>query len=79
MPSYYFRVRTPDKAPHRIERHELPNLDAAMAMGQRTARALVRNPLRRGRTSFGGSLSIEIEGNQPIAQIMLADVARQMS
>lgn len=79
MPTFFFRVRTPDAALRRAERHDLPSLDAALILAQRTARALVRNPVRRGCTAIGGSLDIENEGRQAVAQLLLAEVAHQIS
>lgn len=78
MPNYFFCVRTPDKTVHRADCHDLPNLEAALATGSRTARALVRNPVRQART-VRGSLDIEDERRQPVARLMLAEVARQIS
>jgi hypothetical protein len=79
MPNYFFRVRTPDRAIRQAECHQLPDLDAALVIAQRTARSLVRVPVRRGRTIIAGSLDIENEGHQPIARLMLAEIAHQMS
>ena len=79
MPSFIFRVRTPDKAPHRVELHEFPNLDAAMIQASRAARALVRHPVRRGHMTIGGTLDVENEANQAVAQFVLREVAQQIS
>ncbi len=79
MPSFFFRVRTPDKTPHRTERHDFPNLDAALIQASRAARALVRHPVRRGRLAIGGTLDVENEANQAVAQFVLREVALQIS
>jgi hypothetical protein len=79
MPSFIFRVRTPDKRPHRIELHEFPTLDTALVQASRVARALVRHPVRRGNLAIGGTLDVENEANQAVAQLVLREVARQIS
>ncbi|MFL0413298.1 hypothetical protein [uncultured Sphingomonas sp.] len=79
MPSYFFRVRTPDQVVRRAECHELPDINAALAFAQRTARSMVRVPVRRGTRVLGGSLDIENEIQQPIARVMLAEMAQQIS
>jgi len=78
MPSYVFRVRTPDNVTHRVQRDELPDLDAAMAHAQRFARTLVRNPVRRGNRAIGGSVDVEI-ADRAIARLLLSEVAHQIS
>ncbi|MCD2317417.1 hypothetical protein LQ954_14810 [Sphingomonas sp. IC-11] len=78
MPSYVFRVRTPDNVTHRVQRDELPDLDAAMAHAQRFARTLVRTPVRRGQRTIGGSVDVEI-ADRAIARLLLSEVAYQIS
>ena len=78
MPSYVFRVRTPDNVAHRVQCDELPNLDAAMAHAQRFARTLVRNPARRGNRAIGGTVDVEI-ADRAIARLLLSEVAHQIS
>ncbi len=77
MPAYCFRVRTPDHHPHGIERRDLPDLRAALIAGNDLARALLRH--RGARKPLRGSLDIEDDGEQPVARILLADLARQLS
>ncbi len=77
MPAYRFCVRTPDLHPHDAERRELPDLRAALIAGHDLARALLRH--RGARKPVRGSLDIEDERNQPVARILLADLARQLS
>jgi hypothetical protein len=79
MATYIFRVRTPDRTDHRIEQHDFPDLPAALVGAQRAARLLVRNPVRRGRTAIAGSLDVENDGHQPVARLMLAEIAHQIS
>jgi hypothetical protein len=78
MPSFIFRLRTPDKSPHRAESHDFPDLEQAMAQASRLARTLVRNPVRRGHMAIGGTLDIENEASQPIARFVLREVAQQI-
>lgn len=77
MPAYSFRLCTPDHHPHGTERRDLPDLRAALIAGHGLARSLLRH--RVGRTPLRGSLDIEDEREQPVARILLADLARQLS
>ena len=79
MPLYYFQLRTRDETAHPVQSRTLPNLAAALAEAQHTARAMMRGRLRKLRTEPSGSLDIEDEMRQPIARILLADIARQIS
>jgi hypothetical protein len=79
MATYFFRVRTPDRADHLVERYDCLDVDEALMGAQRAARLLVRHPVRRGRTAIAGSLDIEDDRNQPIARLILAEVAYQIS
>ncbi|PCD01796.1 hypothetical protein COC42_17000 [Sphingomonas spermidinifaciens] len=76
MPVYYFRVRTADSIPHLVQNRDLPDLYAALAEGQRQARALL--PRRPSRTEgpLRAHLDIEDECHRPVASLALADVAR---
>ena len=78
MPSYVFRLRTPDNVSHLVQCDELPDLDAAMAHAQRFARTLVRTPVRRGYQKIGGSIDVEI-ADRAIARLLLSEVALQIS
>ena len=77
MPAYCFRLCTPDHHPHPTEQRELPDLRQALIAGHGLARKLLRQ--RLGRAPLHGSLDIEDERNQPVARILLADLARQLS
>ncbi|WP_084578813.1 DUF6894 family protein [Sphingomonas azotifigens] len=77
MPAYCFRLRTPDRHPHAPEQRDLPDLREALIAGHGLARTLLRH--WSGRTPLHGSLDIEDERNQPVARILLADLARQLS
>jgi len=81
MPQYFFNLRTPDAHPASFaaEGGFFPDLRAALAEANSTARALIHKRVRRAPTALHGSLDIEDEHRQPIARILLADVARQIS
>lgn len=79
MPLYYFQLRTADVVLRPAQSRTLPDLSAALAEAQQFARSMIRNRMRRMRGAPSGSLDIEDEKRQPIARIMLADVARQIS
>lgn len=79
MPLYYFQLRTHDEAAHPVQSRTLPNLAAALAEAQHSARGMIRERMRRIRGMPSGSLDIEDEMRQPVARILLADVAQQIS
>lgn len=77
MPAYRFRLRTPDHIAHPTEQRELRDLREAMIAAHGVARRLLRG--HRQATPLHGTLDIEDEALQPVARILLADLARQMS
>ena len=80
MPQYYFQLRGPSTAPLLNDKpREFPDLRAALAAAQGAARNLIHNRVRRTSSNFHGSLDIQDEGRQPVARILLADIARQIS
>lgn len=79
MPLYYFHLRTGEAATLPKQGRNFPDLSAALAEAQHAARALVHNRMRRARGEANGSLDIVDEKREPIARIMLAEVARQIS
>jgi len=79
MPCYYFNLRTPARTVERAERREFPDLREALIAANGAARSLIHNQVRRASVPFHGSLDIEDERRLPVARIMLADVARQIS
>ncbi|RYD54372.1 MAG: hypothetical protein EOP60_07750 [Sphingomonadales bacterium] len=79
MPLYYFQLRTADAAPHPAQARMLPNLAAALVEAQHAARGMIRTRVRRVLGAPSGSLDIEDEARQPVARILLADVAHQIS
>jgi hypothetical protein len=80
MPYYYFQLTTPTvTAPREPRARELPDLHAALVEAQHAARAMIRTQMRNAPFRFQGSLDIQDEGRRPVARIMLADVARQIS
>lgn len=79
MPCYYFHLRTPSQHAARAERREFPDLREALIAANGAARSLIHNHVRRASAQLHGSLDIEDEQRLPVARIMLADVARQIS
>lgn len=78
MPRYTFRVRTADHALHLSESFELPGLRDALILANGAARSLLRRQ-RREVARITGTLDIEDERQMPVARLLLAEVARQMS
>ena len=80
MPQYFFNLRTPDPhASYAAQGGNFPDLRTALAEANSAARALIHKRARRAPIDLHGSLDIEDERRQPIARILLADVARQIS
>ena len=79
MPHYYFQLRTKDEAAHAPQSRECPDLRTALAEAHSAARSMIHNQVRRARGEPGGILDVEDERRQPVARILLADVARQIS
>ncbi|AQR74262.1 DUF6894 family protein [Sphingomonas sp. LM7] len=80
MPQFFFQLRTQGSAPRRDDTpREFPSLAAALAEGQGRARSLIHNHRRRAPAPLRGTLEIEDERHHPVARILLADIARQIS
>ncbi len=79
MPSYYFRIRHPNQVDQRSHHRNLGNLTEALAAAHGTARTLIRSRKHRAPTDIRGSLDIEDEHRRPLARLMLAEVAQQIS
>jgi hypothetical protein len=80
MPQYFFNLRTPDShASQAAQGGTFPGLRTALAVANGAARALIHKRVRRAPIDLHRSLDIEDERRQPIARILLADVARQIS
>ncbi|WP_066795879.1 DUF6894 family protein [Sphingomonas soli] len=79
MPLYHFHLRTRDEACHPTHSRMLPNLAAALAEAQHAARDMIRSRMRKMCSAPSGTLEIEDEKGRPIARILLADVAQQIS
>lgn len=78
MPRYTLRLRTTDHAIHLPETWELPGLSEALIVANGAARALLRRQ-RPGLARISGSLDVEDEQSRPVARLLLAEVARQIS
>ena len=79
MPAYHFCLRTPNNVAHIAETRELPDLREALIAAHGAARALIHNQVRRAPCELHGSLDVEDESRRPVARILLADLARQIS
>jgi hypothetical protein len=79
MPQYFFNLRTPDAAPRFDRSGDFPDLRTALAEAHSAARTLIHKRARHAPLKLHGSLDVEDERRQPIARILLADVARQIS
>ncbi len=80
MPQYFFSLRTPDAHPSLGEHGGVfPDLRTALAEANSTARSLIHKRVRRAPVNLHGSIDVEDERRQPIARILLADVARQIT
>lgn len=79
MPHYFFRLNTRNAVPHKDQGGDFPDLRAALAGAHSTARAMLRTRMRHAPIEVHGSLDIEDERHRPVARILLADVARQIS
>lgn len=79
MPQYFFQLRTQNAAPYPHEARDLPDLRTALAEAQSIARSLIHNRVRRAPIELHASLEIADEGRRPVARVLLADVARQIS
>ncbi|MDT8757822.1 hypothetical protein MZO42_03850 [Sphingomonas psychrotolerans] len=80
MPHYFFSLRTPDSyASLAAQGGSFPDLRTALAEANCAARALIHKRVRRAPVDLHGSLDIEDEARRPIARILLADVARQIT
>lgn len=80
MIDYYFHLRTPTANGRFEQRYQLPDLDAALVAAHQVARKLIRNAARNGDLlKLRGSLDVEDAFQRPVAKLMLAEVARQIS
>lgn len=80
MPCYYFCLRPSNNAKAgKGSAHELPDIRAALAEAQGTARAMLHRRVKRAPIELHGSLDIEDERGETVARIPLADVVQQIS
>jgi hypothetical protein len=80
MPSYYFSLRNRHTIERRERARDYPDLQAALADAQGAARAAIDQRLRRQEPiEPQGCLDIEDEQHRPVARIMLAELAHQLS
>jgi hypothetical protein len=79
MPMYFFSLKTRNPIPHEERSGEYPDLRAALVEAHSAARAMLHTRRRRGPLEVHGSLDVEDDCRRPLARVMLADVARQIS
>lgn len=79
MPLYFFSLKTRNAIPHAERSGEFPDLRAALAEAHSAARAMLHTRRRHSPLDVHGSLDIEDESHRPVARILLAEVARQIS
>lgn len=79
MPQYFICLRTPDAVLHQAERREFAGLREALVAANVTARKLIHRQACRAPVQLHGCLDIEDGHRQPVARILLADVARRIS
>lgn len=79
MPHYFFRLNVRGAIVHAEQGGDFPDLRAALAGAHSAARAMLHNRIRHTPIDLHGSLDVEDERHRPVARILLADVARQIS
>jgi hypothetical protein len=79
MPLYFFSLKTRNAIPHVERQGEFPDLRAALADAHSAARTMLHSRRRHAPLDLHGSLDVEDEQRRPVARILLADVARQIS
>jgi len=79
MPHYFFRLNTRGAIQHAEQGGDFPDLRAALAGAHSAARTMLHSRNRHAPIELHGSLDIEDERHRPVARILLADVARQIS
>lgn len=80
MTDYYFHLRTTAGDVRYEQKHELPDLDAALIAAHQVARKFIRHAARSSDAlKLRGSLDVEDMFRRPVARLMLAEVARQIS
>lgn len=79
MPVYHFCLRHRNVVAHRSPASEYPDLRAALVGAQRAAGKMVRQRVRHHEpVDRQDSFDIEDDRHQPVARILLADLARQL-
>lgn len=80
MPAYSFHLCTLDTSrPIQNDHSEFPDVGAALAEAARIGRGMIRQRVRRKPCELRARLDVRDEGNAPVARILLAELARQMS
>lgn len=80
MPLYGFHLQPEIEAiPFNYPLRDFPDLRAALIEANVAARAIIKRKRGGGAIRWHGSLDIENEQHEPVARILLADIARQIS
>jgi hypothetical protein len=80
MPAYSFHLcTTAASRPIRNTHSEFPDVGAALAEAARIGSGMIRQRVRRKPCELRAHLDVRDEGNAPVARILLAELARQMS
>ena len=80
MPAYSFHLCTPSATrPIKSDNSEFPNVGAALAEAARLGRGMIRQRVRRQPCELRAHLDVRDDGNAPVARVMLAELARQIT
>jgi hypothetical protein len=80
MPAYSFHLCTPGASrPIRNDHSEFPDVGAALAEAARIGRGMIRQRVRRKPCELCSHLDVRDDGDAPVARILLAELARQIS
>ncbi|MFZ3484194.1 DUF6894 family protein [Sphingomonas sp. 3-13AW] len=80
MPAYSFHLCTPNATrPIKSDHNEFPNVGAALAEAARIGRGMIRQRVRRQPCALRAHLDVRDGGDTPVARILLAELARQIS
>ena len=78
MPLFYFNDHAADGA-LRLQGREYPDLNAALAEANRTARSLLAKRLRERPSDLRGRVDIEDDRRRTVARVLFADLAHQIT
>jgi hypothetical protein len=80
MPAFSFHLCTTGTSrPISTDRSEFPNVGAALTEANRIGWAMIRKRARRKPCELSGRLDVRDESNTPVARLLLAELAQQIS